>query len=63
MRLKEMELQTLLCVECLPAVEKAGRLWVKLGVKMGQAQEKAGARRLKGKMGGFAEENMGNGST
>jgi hypothetical protein len=37
MRLKEMELQALLCVECLPAVEKAGRLWVKLGVKMGQA--------------------------
>jgi hypothetical protein len=37
MRLKEMELQALLCVGCLPAVEKTGRLWVKLGVKIEQA--------------------------
>jgi hypothetical protein len=53
----------LLCVRCLLAVEKTGRTWVTLRAEVKEAKEKESARKLPKVIGGFGDENMGNGST
>jgi hypothetical protein len=53
-----MELQALLHVGCLLAVEKMGRVWVTVEV-VAEAKEKEGESP---EAGGFVDENMGNGS-
>jgi hypothetical protein len=61
--MKRMKLQALLCVRCLLAVEKMGRIWVAFRAEVKETKEKEGARQLPKVIGGFGDENMGNGST
>jgi hypothetical protein len=44
-------------------VEKTGRTWVTLRAEVKEAKEKESARKLPKVIGGFGDENMGNGST
>ena len=62
--MRGMELEALLCVECLLAVEKVGRDWMKTRVEVNDVkevegvEEKDGTRQLTEEEGGFGEDNM-----
>jgi|HubBroStandDraft_1064217.scaffolds.fasta_scaffold32713_2 hypothetical protein len=58
--MRGMELWELLCVGCLPAVEKVGRVWL---MQEAEAAELTEVRVAKKNVGGIGDKNMGNSST